>query len=80
MPDIDPAHGPLEVARLTGMSRAGLYKAWADGRGPEYFMLGKMRRVRESKRQEWMKRLEEETAAKLKEAADGRGAEMGVGA
>jgi hypothetical protein len=61
-----PPHSPGECAKLTGMSRAKLYEAWRRGGGPRfYYAEGKRRRITEEARQEWIKELEAETAAKL---------------
>ena len=61
-----PSHTPVACAKLSGMSRSNLYRAWSQGRGPRfYYAEGKRRRITEEARREWIKELEAQTAAKL---------------
>jgi hypothetical protein len=38
------------------MSRSMLYKAWAEGWGPEFYLLGSQRRITHAARIEWQER------------------------
>ena len=59
-----------EAAKRCRISRAGLYNAWAAGRGPRYFMHGTRRRITETAIRDWLKQLEDETAARLSASSD----------
>ena len=58
---LEEIYTPVECAKRCRISRAGLYNAWAAGRGPRYFMHGTRRRITETAVREWLKRLEDET-------------------
>jgi hypothetical protein len=51
------------LAEAEQVSRAHLYKLWAEGRGPRYYVLGNRRRITEEQRQEWHRELEATAAA-----------------
>jgi hypothetical protein len=40
------------------ISRAMLYKLWAPGKGPRFYMVGSVRRISHEARIEWQRRLE----------------------
>ena len=55
-------HG-RRVLRCERMSRAMLYKAWAEGWGPDFYWVGVTRRITHRARLEWQRQREAEAAA-----------------
>ena len=56
----DQSYTIAEFCQAERMSRAMLYKLWAQGKGPRFFYVGNSRRISHEARIEWRQRLEAE--------------------
>jgi hypothetical protein len=56
-----------EFCKAERISRAFLYKLWANGKGPRYYLVGTVRRISHEARLEWQQQFE--VAAKSGEVA-----------
>lgn len=54
-----------QLCSLVGISRATLYQAWRDGKGPKSFYVGKRRLITHSSVNEWLTQLEKEASHEL---------------
>lgn len=59
----DPSYTVAEFCALERVSRSMLYRAWKEGWGPRYFMIGVSRRISHRARIEWQDQREAEAAA-----------------
>ena len=59
----DPSYTVDEFCAAERMSRSMLYKAWAEGWGPEFYWVGVTRRITHRARLEWQRQREAEAAA-----------------
>lgn len=59
----DPSYTVAEFCALERVSRSMLYRAWKEGWGPRYFMIGVSRRISHRARIEWQDQREAEVAA-----------------
>ena len=59
----DPSYTIAEFCTAERMSRAMLYKAWAEGWGPDFYWVGVTRRITHRARLEWQRQREAEAAA-----------------
>ena len=59
----DPSYTVDEFCAAERMSRSMLYKAWAEGWGPEFYCVGVTRRITHRARLEWQRQREAEAAA-----------------
>ena len=62
-PITDPSYTVEEFCAAERMSRSMLYKAWAEGWGPEFYWVGVTRRITHRARLEWQRQREAEAAA-----------------
>jgi hypothetical protein len=58
----DHSYTVTEFASAERMSRPMVYKLWAEGKGPRYFMVGNRRHISHQARIEWREALEAEAA------------------
>ena len=49
----DQSYTVNEFCEAERISRAMIYKAWADGWGPRYYLVGTVRRISHQARLEW---------------------------
>jgi hypothetical protein len=56
----DQSYTINEFCQAERISRAMLYKLWAEGNGPKFFYVGTSRRISHEARIEWRQRLEAE--------------------
>jgi hypothetical protein len=59
----DPSYTVEEFCAAERMSRSMLYKAWAEGWGPNFYWVGVTRRITHRARLEWQRQREAEAAA-----------------
>jgi hypothetical protein len=64
---VDPSLTIDEFCTAERISRSQLYKAWAEGWGPEFYLNGSHRRITQRARLEWQR--QREAAAKEVSAA-----------
>ena len=65
----DPSYTVAEFCAAERMSRSMLYRAWAEGWGPDFYWVGVTRRITHRARLAWQRAREAEAAA-----GDSRGA------
>ena len=63
----DPSYTVAEFCALERVSRSMLYRAWKEGWGPRYFMIGVSRRISHRARIEWQDQREADVAARKAE-------------
>ena len=59
----DPSYTVDDFCAAERMSRSMLYKAWAEGWGPDFYRVGVTRRITHRARLEWQRQREAEAAA-----------------
>ena len=59
----DPSYTVDEFCAAERMSRSMLYKAWAEGWGPDFYWVGVTRRITHRARLAWQRAREAEAAA-----------------
>jgi hypothetical protein len=59
----DPSYTVAEFCAAERISRSMLYKAWAEGWGPNFYRVGVTRRITHRARLEWQRQREAEAAA-----------------
>ena len=59
----DPSYTVDEFCAAERISRSMLYKAWAEGWGPNFYRVGVTRRITHRARLEWQRERETEAAA-----------------
>lgn len=62
MPDT-PSYTVNSFCAAEHISRSMLYKLWAEGRGPRFFMVGSVRRISHAARIEWQRMMEAATSS-----------------
>jgi hypothetical protein len=60
----DPSFTVDEFCAAERMSRSMLYKAWAEGWGPDFYWVGVTRRITQRARLAWQRAREAEAAAR----------------
>lgn len=65
----DPSYTITEFCAAERISRAMLYKLWAEDKGPRWFCIGSHRRISHEARIEWRRERESEAAAAQAEVA-----------
>jgi hypothetical protein len=63
-PITDPTYTVDEFCAAERMSRSMLYRAWAEGWGPEFYWVGVTRRITHRSRLAWQRAREAEAAAR----------------
>jgi hypothetical protein len=59
----DSSYTIREFCEAEKLSRAMLYRLWAEGRGPRWFCIGSHKRISHEARTEWRRQLEAEAAS-----------------
>jgi hypothetical protein len=54
----DQSYTILEFCKAERISRAMVYKLWAQGQGPKFYWVGTVRRISPEARIEWQRQLE----------------------
>jgi hypothetical protein len=55
---LDSSYTVNEFCNVERLSRAMLYRLWAEGKGPRFFYIGSHKRISHEARTEWRRRLE----------------------
>ncbi len=59
----DESYTIKEFCEAEKLSRAMLYRLWAEGRGPRWFLIGTHKRISHDARTEWRQRLEAQASS-----------------
>lgn len=66
----DPSYTVDQFCAAERMSRSMLYKAWAEGWGPDFYRIGVTRRITHRARLAWQREREAEAAAERNEGRE----------